>query len=204
VSPSKRTTEEESLAVETSVALAAAEEATRVAEEERSREAARASAAAARVETERERADATTKALTDARDEEEKTRVRIEEAVAKARAEVAEAAAKAKRETESAERRAKEMEEKLLAAAVRASSFLTLVPIRPRRRGERRSLRTFAGVSLRPGSLAFNTRPRRLSTPFLTPFNSTPTGDGGEIGGGERETRGAEGEEDRARGDRAR
>jgi hypothetical protein len=42
---------------------------------------------------------------------------------------------------------------------------LTLVPIRPRRRGERRSLRTFAGVSLRPGSLAFNPRPRCLSTP---------------------------------------
>ena len=41
----------------------------------------------------------------------------------------------------------------------------TLVPIRPRPRGERRSLRTFAGASLRPGSLAFNTRPRRLSTP---------------------------------------
>jgi hypothetical protein len=37
--------------------------------------------------------------------------------------------------------------------------YLTLVPIRPRRRGERRSLRTFPGVSLRPGSLAFNTRP---------------------------------------------
>ncbi|EEH52711.1 uncharacterized protein MICPUCDRAFT_52520 [Micromonas pusilla CCMP1545] len=52
--------------------------------------------------------------------------------------------------------------------------YLTLVPIRPRRRGERRSLRTFAGVSLRP-PLAFNNRPRRLSTPFLTPFNSTPT-----------------------------
>ena len=52
----------------------------------------------------------------------------------------------------------------------------TLVPIRPRRRGERRSLRTFPGVSLRPGSLAFNPRPRRLSTPLLTPFNSTPTG----------------------------
>ena len=52
--------------------------------------------------------------------------------------------------------------------------FLTLVPIRPRRRGERRSLRTFAGASLRPGSLAFNPRPRRLSTPLLTPFNSTP------------------------------
>jgi len=29
-------------------------------------------------------------------------------------------------------------------------------------------------VSLRP-SLAFNPRPRRLSTPLLTPFNSTPT-----------------------------
>ena len=42
---------------------------------------------------------------------------------------------------------------------------LTLVPIRPRSRGERRSLRTFAGVSPRPGSLAFNHRHRRLSTP---------------------------------------
>ena len=52
----------------------------------------------------------------------------------------------------------------------------TLVSIRPRRRGERRSLRTFPGVSLRPGSLAFNPdTPRRLSTPPLTPFNSTPT-----------------------------
>ena len=40
-----------------------------------------------------------------------------------------------------------------------------LPPIRPRSRGERRSLRTFAVVSLRPGSLAFNPRPRRLSTP---------------------------------------
>ena len=53
--------------------------------------------------------------------------------------------------------------------------YVTLVPIRPRRRGERRSLRTFPGASLRAGSLAFNPRPRRLSTPFLTPFNSTPT-----------------------------
>ena len=43
--------------------------------------------------------------------------------------------------------------------------YLTLVPIRPRSRGERRSLRTLPGVSLRPGSLAFNPRPRRLSTP---------------------------------------
>ena len=31
-----------------------------------------------------------------------------------------------------------------------ARSSITLVPIRPRRRGERRSLRTFAVVSLRP------------------------------------------------------
>ena len=45
-------------------------------------------------------------------------------------------------------------------------AFYTLVPIRHRRRGERRSLRTFAVVSLRPGSLAFNPdTPRRLSTP---------------------------------------
>jgi hypothetical protein len=44
--------------------------------------------------------------------------------------------------------------------------YVTLVPIRPRSRGERRSLRTFAGVSLRPGSIAFNPdTPRRLSTP---------------------------------------
>ena len=42
---------------------------------------------------------------------------------------------------------------------------ITLVPIRPRRRGERRSLRTFPGVSLRP-PLGFNPdTPRRLSTP---------------------------------------
>ena len=48
-------------------------------------------------------------------------------------------------------------------------------PYDPRRRGERRSLRTFAGASLRPGSLAFNPRPRRLSTSTdafqLTPSN---------------------------------
>jgi len=45
-------------------------------------------------------------------------------------------------------------------------AFYTLVPIRPRWRGERRSLRTFlpGGASLRP-PLAFNPRPRRLSTP---------------------------------------
>ena len=54
-------------------------------------------------------------------------------------------------------------------------SISHLVPIRPRSRGGRRSLRTFAVVSLRPGSLAFDPRPRRLSTPLLTPLNSTPT-----------------------------
>jgi len=59
--------------------------------------------------------------------------------------------------------------------ASRVRCVHTLVPIRPRRRGERRSLRTFAGASLRPGSLAFNPRPRRLSTPLLTPLKSTPT-----------------------------
>jgi chemotaxis protein histidine kinase CheA len=41
---------------------------------------------------------------------------------------------------------------------------LTLVPIRPRSRGERRSLRTLSSVSLRP-PLAFNARHRCLSTP---------------------------------------
>jgi len=46
-----------------------------------------------------------------------------------------------------------------------SGAFNTLVPIRPRSRGERRSLRTFPGTSLRPGSLGFNPRPRRLSTP---------------------------------------
>jgi len=45
-----------------------------------------------------------------------------------------------------------------------AGAFYTLVPIRPRRRGERRSLRTFAVVSLLP-PLAFIPRHRRLSTP---------------------------------------
>ena len=46
----------------------------------------------------------------------------------------------------------------------RSGAFYTLVPIRPRRRGGRRSLRTLPGASLRP-HLAFNPRPRRLSTP---------------------------------------
>ncbi len=48
-------------------------------------------------------------------------------------------------------------------AAYKGAFSFTLVPIRPRRRGERRSLRTFAVLSLRPGSLAFNPdTPRRL------------------------------------------
>ena len=46
----------------------------------------------------------------------------------------------------------------------RGAFYLTLVPIRRRSRGERRSLRTLPGASLRP-HLAFNPRPRRLSTP---------------------------------------
>jgi len=68
-----------------------------------------------------------------------------------------------------------------------SGAFYTLVPIRPRRRGERRSLRTFAGVSLRPGSLAFNPRPRRLSTPTdafqlhpaIALYGTTLRGEGG-------------------------
>jgi len=60
----------------------------------------------------------------------------------------------------------------------RSVVYLTLVPIRPRRRDERRSLRTFAFVSLRPSPLAFNPdtprRPPFNSTPDA-PFNSTPT-----------------------------
>ena len=52
--------------------------------------------------------------------------------------------------------------------------IFTVVPIRPRWRGKRQSLRTFAVISLLP-PLGFNPRPRCLSTPLLTPFDSTPT-----------------------------
>ena len=45
-----------------------------------------------------------------------------------------------------------------------SGAFYTLVPIRPRRRGGRRSLRILPVVSLRSPP-AFNPRPRRLSTP---------------------------------------
>ena len=49
-------------------------------------------------------------------------------------------------------------------AAVAEVRSITLVPIRPRRRGERRSLRTFPGVSLRSS--------HRFQRPPSTPFNS--------------------------------
>ena len=45
-----------------------------------------------------------------------------------------------------------------------SGAFYTLVPIRPRSRGERRFLRNFPGASLR-SSLGFNPHHRRLSTP---------------------------------------
>ena len=51
-------------------------------------------------------------------------------------------------------------------SAASSGASYTLVPIRPRSRGERCSLRTLPGASLRPGSLAFNPR-------LSTPFNST-------------------------------
>ena len=54
----------------------------------------------------------------------------------------------------------------LMANGVRcAARFARLLPVRPRRRGERRSLRTFAVVYLRP-QLA------RFQYPTSTPFNS--------------------------------
>jgi hypothetical protein len=43
-------------------------------------------------------------------------------------------------------------------------AFFTLVSIRPRSRGERRSLRTLPGVSLRLGP--------RFQSPTATPFNA--------------------------------
>jgi hypothetical protein len=61
-------------------------------------------------------------------------------------------------------RRAKKNKGWTRAEALASGAFYTLVPIRPRSRGERRSLRTLPGASLRP-PLAFNPRPRCLSTP---------------------------------------
>ena len=61
--------------------------------------------------------------------------------------------------------RALRADERASAAEEKARSISTLVPIRPRSRGEHRSLRTLPGASLRP-SPAFNPdTPRRLSTP---------------------------------------
>jgi ATP-dependent RNA helicase DDX18/HAS1 len=57
----------------------------------------------------------------------------------------------------------------MILTPTRGAFYVTLVPIRPRSRGERRSLRTFPGVSLR-SSLGFNPRPRRLSTPPTDAF----------------------------------
>jgi hypothetical protein len=54
-----------------------------------------------------------------------------------------------------------EKKERREGAADESGASHTLVPIRPRRRGERRSLRTLPVVSLRP-PLAFNPRLRRL------------------------------------------
>ena len=51
--------------------------------------------------------------------------------------------------------------------------YITLVPIRPRSRGERRSLRISPGVSLRPPH-GFNPRPRCLSTPPSDAFELHP------------------------------
>ena len=80
---------------------------------------------------------------------------------------------------EEAERCVREAGEDPSGPPVKARSSITLVPIRPRRRGERRSLRT-----LPPGDFSPPRVPRfqsrrthldaRLSTPLLTPFNSTP------------------------------
>ena len=75
---------------------------------------------------------------------------------------------------EAAKKRAKDDAEKSDDGEGRTRSIFTLVPIRPRPRGERRFLRTLPVVSLRPPH-GFNPRPRRLSTPLLTPLNSTPT-----------------------------
>ena len=69
--------------------------------------------------------------------------------------------------TKKKKKKKKEEEEDEVAAASASDSgaFYTLVPIRPRWRGERRSLRTLPSASLRP-PLAFNPdTPRRLSTP---------------------------------------
>jgi hypothetical protein len=90
---------------------------------------------------------------------------------------------------------------------VGSGAFYTLVPIRPRRRCERRSLRTFPGASLRP-PLAFNPRPRRLSTStdafqlhplFYGEGRRRVRRRGAREGGGREEGGGGEGAAERAR-----
>ena len=81
-------------------------------------------------------------------------------------------------------------------------AFYTLVPIRPRSRGERLFLRTFPGASLRL-PLAFNPRPRRLSTPTdafqlhpdIRSYGTTlrPAGGPGDVRGERVEARGVGG-----------
>jgi hypothetical protein len=58
------------------------------------------------------------------------------------------------------ERKIKKAKARSHHAGPRTTAFnVTLVPVRPRRRGERRFLRTsLPGASLRPGSLGFNSR----------------------------------------------
>ena len=79
--------------------------------------------------------------------------------------------------------------------------LLTLVPIRPRWRGERRSLRTLPGASLRT-SLAFKPRPRCLSTPSdafqLHPEKSDGKNDNDGVGPGTRPSSSATTERRRA------
>ena len=61
-------------------------------------------------------------------------------------------------------------------SAAEAALEVRLLPVRPRSRCARRSLRTFPVVSLRPSSLAHNLdTPRCLSTSTDAPLNSTPT-----------------------------
>jgi len=61
-----------------------------------------------------------------------------------------------------------------LRARMASGAFYTPVPIRPRLRGERRSLRTFPGASLRPPSLLISARDA-FELQLMTPLNSTPT-----------------------------
>jgi len=166
--------------------------ATRAQTETRASEASRAAAAAVAAAEARdaETAAKIAKATADARDAADAARRDASAAEASRAAlelemaTVREALAAARIRADAAEARATRSDaavadaERLSAAAFEAATreakdakdardsgaFYTLVPIRPRSRGERRSSRTLPGVSLRP-PLAFNPRPRRLSTP---------------------------------------